>query len=150
MADVTLRLALCGVVALGGVVGLTVPFGDRAPVAASHGAVFTICHTGGGTNCVVDGDTAWIEGVKVRIADIDAPETHPSHCPREADLGNRATLRMAELMNAGAFTMKSIDRDEDRYGRKLRLLERSGKSLGGQLVDEGLARWYEGGRKPWC
>lgn len=150
MADITTRLALCGVIALGGALGFAVPVGKKAPPGQTQRPVFTICHTGGGTNCVVDGDTAWIDGVKIRIADIDAPETHPPRCEREAELGDRATLRMAELMNAGPFTLTSISRDEDRYGRKLRILERGGKSLGGQLVEEGLARWYAGGRKPWC
>jgi endonuclease YncB( thermonuclease family) len=105
---------------------------------------------GGGTNCVVDGDTAWIDGTKVRIADIDAPETHSPHCASEAALGDRATVRMAELINAGPFEMASIDRDEDRYGRKLRILIRGGKSLGDQLVNDGLARPYAGGRRSWC
>lgn len=31
-------------------------------------------------------------------------------------------------------------RDEDKYGRKLRIVMRDGESLGGALVDEGLAR----------
>ena len=35
--------------------------------------IFGFCHTGGGENCVVDGDTFWIDGNKVRVADIDAP-----------------------------------------------------------------------------
>jgi endonuclease YncB( thermonuclease family) len=106
------------------------------------------CHTGGGINCVVDGDTAWIGGVKVRIADIDAPETHPSRCDLEADLGNRATIRLSQLLNAGPFRLEPIDRD--RYGRELRILTRDGQSLGGVLVAEGLARWYGNGRRPWC
>jgi endonuclease YncB( thermonuclease family) len=101
-------------------------------------------------NCVVDGDTAWINGVKVRVADIDAPETHPPRCPQEADLGDRATKRLAELMNASPFELQSVDRDEDRYGRKLRILVRNGQSLGGQLVSEGLARTWDGRRRPWC
>jgi micrococcal nuclease len=111
---------------------------------------FTICHTGGGTDCVVDGDTLWIEGEKIRVADIDAPETHPSRCAREADLGGRATRRLAELVNAGPFELKILDRDVDRYGRKLRILVRDGRSLGDQLVAEGLARTWEGRRRPWC
>jgi endonuclease YncB( thermonuclease family) len=99
---------------------------------------------------VVDGDTFWNEGVDIRVADIDAPETHPSRCPREADLGNRATLRFQELLNQGTFTLQSIDRDEDQYGRKLRVVIRDGQSLGMRLVDEGLARPWTGSRKPWC
>lgn len=120
------------------------------PVVASASPSFTICHTGGGTNCVVDGDTAWIDSEKFRIADIDAPETHPPRCQSEADLGTRATERLAELMNAGPFELQILDRDTDRYGRKLRVLIRDGRSLGDQLVAEGLARTWEGRRRPWC
>jgi len=112
--------------------------------------IFGLCFTGGGTNCVVDGDTAWIDGVDIRIADIDAPETHPPRCASEADLGNRATLRMQELLNQGAFTLEPIGRDEDQYGRKLRIVMRAGRSVGMQLVDEGLARRWTGRREPWC
>lgn len=99
---------------------------------------------------MVDGDTAWISGEKIRIADIDAPETHPPRCQSEADLGNRATERLAELMNIGPFELQTLDRDTDRYGRKLRVLSRDGRSLGDQLVAEGLARTWEGRRRPWC
>ena len=48
---------------------------------------FSLCHTGGGGNCVVDGDTFWCNGQKIRIADIDTPETHPARCAAEAELG---------------------------------------------------------------
>lgn len=113
-------------------------------------ANFSICHTGGGTNCVVDGDTIWFQSQKIRIADIDAPETHPPRCEREADLGNRATHRLHELLNAGPFSTESNGRDKDRYGRKLLIITRDGKSLGDTLVDEGLARPWTGSRQPWC
>ena len=74
-------------VALGATIGLALPIGAGDGPDASPRR-FAICHSGGGTNCVVDGDTAWIDGVKVRVADIDAPETHPSRCAHEADLGD--------------------------------------------------------------
>lgn len=112
---------------------------------------FSLCHQGGGTNCVVDGDTIWLAGEKIRIADIDTPETHPSRCPREARLGKAATLRLQALLNQGPVTLKVPRRDTDRYGRKLRIIERNGASLGMILVQEGLARPYTGGkRQPWC
>ena len=113
-------------------------------------ASFTLCHSGGGYNCVVDGDTFWFRGEKIRIADVDAPETHPSRCAAEASKGAAATRRLQALLSAGPFVLESVDRDTDRYGRKLRLVTRGGESLGGALVGEGLARWYEGGRQPWC
>ena len=121
-----------------------------ASAADTEAASFGMCHSGGGTNCVVDGDTIWYRGTKIRIADIDTPETHQSRCAAEAERGAAATQRLYELVNAGPFTLQSIDRDEDRYGRKLRILTRGGTSLGDILVEEGLARYYEGGRRSWC
>lgn len=112
---------------------------------------FGKCHTGGGLNCVVDGDTFWMDGEKVRIADIDTPETHPARCADEARLGHAATDRLQALLNAGPFDLRPINRDTDRYGRKLRIVVRDGQSLGGILVSEGLARTYRGGhRDSWC
>jgi endonuclease YncB( thermonuclease family) len=122
-----------------------------AAIAADRvSATFGLCHTGGGTNCVVDGDTFWIDGEKIRIADIDAPETHPPRCAEEARLGSAATARLRELLNAGPMTLAVGDRDTDRYGRKLRIVTRGGASLGEKLVAEGLARRWGGRREPWC
>lgn len=127
---------------------------SAAPVAIEGAETastqFGFCHTGGGTNCVVDGDTFWMAGTRIRIADIDAPETHPPRCASEADRGARATQRLRALLNAGPVTLESADRDTDRYGRKLRIVTRGGESIGGMLVDEGLARRWTGRRQPWC
>lgn len=121
--------------------------------ASSHETVarhFALCGGSGGT-CVIDGDTIRIDGQSVRIADIDTPETRDYGCADEKALGDRATLRMLELVNQGGFTMTRWDhRDEDVYGRKLRVLERDGHSLGMMLVDEGLARPWGGARQSWC
>lgn len=113
-------------------------------------ASFSFCHSGGGFNCVVDGDTMYYQGSKIRIADIDTPETHDAQCDVEQARGDAATQRLIALVNAGPFSLERIDRDEDRYGRQLRVVTRDGESLGGVLVDEGLARWYAGGRRSWC
>jgi micrococcal nuclease len=111
---------------------------------------FGFCHSGGGRNCVVDGDTFWIDGERIRIADIDTPETHPPRCPREAELGAAATRRLQALLSAGPIVLEAGDRDTDRYGRKLRIVTRGGESIGGMLVAEGLAGRWEGRRRPWC
>ena len=122
------------------------PAVQPAPLTAS----FDMCKWGSGYNCVVDGDTIWIEGQNVRIADIDAPETHEPGCAEERVLGDRATARLRQLLNSCEVRLASVDRDMDVYGRKLRIVEVNGASVGGTLVDEGLARWYAGGRRPWC
>ncbi|HET6941360.1 MAG TPA: thermonuclease family protein [Sphingomicrobium sp.] len=123
---------------------------DSAAAPTGATATFGFCYSGGGTNCVVDGDTLWIEGQKVRVADIDAPETHNYHCPSEKALGDRATQRLSQLVNSGPISLQPIDRDEDVYRRKLRIVLVNGTSVGDTLVSEGLARYYEGGRRPWC
>ncbi len=136
-------------------VAMLVANADSGPMVATRSgdverARFGVCHMGGGTNCVVDGDTFWYQGEKIRVADIDAPETHPPRCAAEAVLGARATSRLQVLLNDGPFTLVVEDRDTDRYGRKLRVVERDGQSLGAMLVDEGLARSWTGHRDPWC
>jgi endonuclease YncB( thermonuclease family) len=101
--------------------------------------------------CVVDGDTIRINDVKIRVSDINTPETHDYGCEREASLGRSATQRLVSLLNEGPFQIVSRDsEDVDRYGRKLRTLERDGRSIGQQLVDEGLAHQWRGYRQNWC
>jgi len=98
---------------------------------------------------VIDGDTFDFAGERIRILDIDTPETHPARCAYEAELGARATERLRQLL-AQPFELQANGRDEDRYGRKLRVVLVRGRSVGDQLVREGLARRYEGRRRPWC
>nr|WP_245305721.1 thermonuclease family protein [Rhizobium leguminosarum] len=87
----------------------------------------------------------------MRVADIDAPEISTPKCASELTLGNKATDRLIELVNEGPFQPQAWPgRDTDRYGRKLRVLVRDGRSLGDRLVEEGLARTWSGRREPWC
>lgn len=131
---------------------MAAPAERRAQAAGTDGlsARFALCHSGGGTNCVVDGDTFWFAGDKIRIMDIDTPETHPARCASEQALGDQATDRLRDWLNAGPFSLESGDRDSDRYGRQLRIVTRDGKSVGDVLIAEGLARPWEGSRRPWC
>ena len=99
---------------------------------------------------VIDGDTFDYGGMRVRIADIDTPEVD-GRCAYERDLAAQATDRMAELLDEGPFELHPVGgRDQDRYGRKLRIVTRDGESLGDVLVSEGLARTWTGQREPWC
>ena len=102
-----------------------------------------------GTLRIIDGDTFHYGGQKIRIADIDTPELR-GRCAYETQLAARAARRMAQLLRQGPFELRSVGRDEDRYGRKLRVVTRGGRSLGDQLVSEGLARTWTGRREPWC
>jgi len=111
---------------------------------------FGLCARGSRTTCVVDGDTFWLDGTKIRIADINTPETGEPQCAEEAALGRRASLRLAELLSGAPLDLRAADRDEDRYGRKLRIVERDGRSVGKILVAEGLAHEWRGHRQSWC
>lgn len=92
--------------------------------------------------CVVDGDTVWIAGEKIRLLDIDAPEMK-GKCPAERALAIRSRNRLTELLRARRVT---IARDGvDRYGRTLARLG----DVGQVLVREGLARRW-GDRRGWC
>jgi micrococcal nuclease len=117
-----------------------------APGSRSGGAV----RVTGEVN-VIDGDTFETGGMRVRVADIDTPEVH-GQCTHETALAARATRRMRALLAAGPFELNALGngRDEDRYGRKLRIVTRGGRSLGDVLVAEGLARTWTGRREPWC
>ena len=110
-----------------------------------------LCSEGSRVSCVVDGDTIWLRGEKIRVADIDTPEIGSPRCPAEYDLGMRATYRLRDLLNEGPWSVEPIgNRDTDSYGRSLRVLTRSGQSIGDVLVGEGLARTWSGRREPWC
>jgi endonuclease YncB( thermonuclease family) len=125
--------------------------GGKTRIKQGDVSRYPVC-SGGATrlNCVVDGDTFHMDGATVRISDIDAPETHPPRCAREADLGDRATTRLSQLLSAGPFQLVRHDRDRDKYGRQLRVVIRDGRSIGRMLVGEGLARPWTGKRRPWC
>jgi micrococcal nuclease len=113
-------------------------------------AAFTLCSGAPRITCVVDGDTFWLEGEKVRVADINAPETVQAACPREAELGHKAKLRLAALLNKGRIELIAGPRERDRYGRLLREVRRGGRSLGDTLIAEGLAEPWRGRRSDWC
>lgn len=90
-----------------------------------------------------------MRGQSVRISDIDTPETYQAQCTHEAELGQRATRRLLALLNMGPFTMERRGfRDSDQYSRRLRVIVRDGRSLGGILVSEGLAKNGRGNANP--
>ena len=107
---------------------------------------------------VVDGDTIavrariWIGielSVDVRIRGIDAPEIR-AQCREEAMLAAAATDRLVEL--AGTRIQLSQVREDKYAGRVLAdVVNEAGTDVGGALLEAGLARPYEGGRRGgWC
>lgn len=96
-----------------------------------------------------DGDTFRIGAQVVRVANIDAPETHPPRCLEEARLGLAATQKLGELLGSGPVTLSGAG--HDRYGRELRFVRVNGQDVGEAMIGAGLARGYAGEkRQAWC
>jgi endonuclease YncB( thermonuclease family) len=127
---------------------------DVAPASlpASDGKIaaarpMPVCGEGYRVNCVVDGDTVWVDREKIRIETIDAPEVH-GRCPYETDLAARATKRLQALLSEHRMTIAR--HGNDIYGRTLARISTDAGEVGGIMASEGLARRWTGHRKPWC
>ncbi|MGR6430453.1 thermonuclease family protein [Rhizobium sp. PAMB 3174] len=103
-------------------------------------------------NRTIDGDTIVIAGETIRIANIDTPEIHQAKCDAERRLGLVAKARMKELLASGkpVITRGDHGRMKDRYGRTLAVVSVNGSDIGDTLFNEGLARKWNGKRRPWC
>lgn len=105
---------------------------------------------------VIDGDTVALPcklesgfrrgcAVKVRLKDIDTPETLHSHCEEELRKGLQAKARLRELLRGQRVTVVHSG-ETDRYHRSLGWLTFEDKSdVGSILVQEGLALDWKAG-----
>jgi endonuclease YncB( thermonuclease family) len=127
------------------------PIGPLAAPAEQVTATFTPCGPGRGPACVVDGDTFKLGDRSIRIIGINAPELAEAKCPAEAALARRSADRLRALLNEGQFEMVAHRlQQQDRHGRDLMLIRRGDRSIGSQLIDEGLAHRYVGSKQSWC
>jgi micrococcal nuclease len=108
------------------------------------------CGSGPRVTCVVDGDTFWLDGEKIRMEGYDTPEPTTNICggAREVALAQRASDRLVELFNTTEITLHR--HGEDRYGRTLAKVRSNGTPIGDILIREGLARRYPDGCEFWC
>jgi micrococcal nuclease len=101
---------------------------------------------------VTDGDTFRLDsGERIRIAGIDAPETHrdQAKCAGEVVLGLRAKDRATALLAGRDVTFHRVGRS---YNRTVAKVVLDGHDLGAALVQRGIAAWWPRGRpRPnWC
>ena len=100
---------------------------------------------------MVDGDTAKIGNQRYRLVGFDTPETWTPRCAFEEALGNAASERARELVDAAGIVDLIILPGRDKYNRGLASIYIRGVDLGDILIREGLARPYDGGRRAsWC
>jgi clan AA aspartic protease (TIGR02281 family) len=94
-----------------------------------------------GTASVIDGDTIAIEGRRIRLHGIDAPESAQT-CVAENQwrCGQQAALALDKKIGGRAITCVERDRDQD--GLVVALCRAGGEDLGAWLVSEGWALAY--------
>jgi hypothetical protein len=102
-----------------------------------------------GATCVIDGDTFVGDrkiGYRNRCARIEVPR-----CPAEvARPGVQPTGCSSCLMRARSTWSHTACSEMTGNGRDLMVIRRDGKSIGRQLIDEGLAHRYIGSKRSWC
>ena len=100
----------------------------------------------------IDGDTIRCGRTTVRLSNIDTPEKgRLARCSAEAALAARATAFTAQRLAAGPVEIvPDAKRSRDRYGRTLATVRVAGQDLGEALIAAGLARRWDGRRRPWC
>ncbi len=115
-----------------------------APAATPLPAISAeVCHA-------IDGDTIQCGRQRVRILNIDTPELH-GQCPAEIEKARQAQAFTAARLVAGAIEIRPDPRrPRDRYGRTLAWVLVEGRDLGEDLIAAGLARRWDGRRRPWC
>ncbi len=104
---------------------------------ASHAAEIT------GAARVVDGDTVEVQGVKIRLHGIDAPESK-QQCQRTSGefwaCGKQATLALVEKISGSQI--RCDGRDQDRYGRVIAVCFSGDTDLNAWMVSQGWAVSY--------
>jgi micrococcal nuclease len=94
---------------------------------------------------VIDGDTIEVDGLKIRIAEIDTPETGRARCQREFELGQAAKRRLVELLGTGELTVVIVSPTGGGFGRALGYVFAGETDVGQTLLEEGLAlKWSRG------
>lgn len=98
-------------------------------------------HDGDTVQLLVDQGLSTYRTIWVRMADINTPEL------KEAG-GAAAKERFAELLQAEPLTVTTIRDRTEKYGRYLaRIANAEGIDVGAQLLAEGHATPYQGGRR---
>ena len=128
-------------------VGIAVATIFKGP-AAPEPAPFGQCYNSDGRNCVIDGDTIFVEWQKVELADIEAPEIDGAQCAQEKDRGIAAAVGLSNLLGSGNVTVSPLFRDD--YGRAVRRIAVNGQDVAQYLINHSLVRRYTGERQKWC
>lgn len=115
-----------------------------APALATD---FPICGSGKRITCVVDGDTFWLNGEKIRPEGFDAPEMGKPNCHRPAAGAVESRAELARLLSGAQL---GIERHGMSFNRRLARVTVNGADLATLMIRAGRARAYVPGEAPWC
>ena len=95
-----------------------------------------------GIASIIDGDTIEIQGMRIRLFGIDAPESKQICNKDGADYacGRDATFALSDMI--GTKTVECEQKDVDRYQRIVAVCSVDGTDLNGWMVTEGQARAF--------
>jgi endonuclease YncB( thermonuclease family) len=98
---------------------------------------------------VIDGDTFRLNGERIRILNIDAPEM-PSgaKCEAEGYLALAARDRLLALLKSGPLAVERHGKDQ--YRRTLAYIRVSGADVGEMLIAGHFAAPWQGHKHDWC
>lgn len=116
---------------------------------------------------VTDGDTIRMaDGTPVRLVGFNTPEKFEPMCAREAELANRASDRLRQLVASGKSAVTKVacacspgteGTSKCNFGRSCGILRVDGNDVAQTLIAEGLAVSFQCGRtqcpkmpRPWC
>jgi endonuclease YncB( thermonuclease family) len=131
-------------------------FAALVSVSLANGGAPYAEEFGGNALIVIDGDTVALPckpesgfrrgcAVKVRLKDVDTPETLHPHCEEELVKGLEAKARLRELLRGQLVTVMHSG-ETDRYHRSLGWLTFEDRSdVASILVQEGLALHWKAG-----
>lgn len=92
----------------------------------------------GGVWRVIDGDTLDLDGERIRLFGIDAPERGQSCGP--LDCGTAATEALADILSAGP--VRCVPVKTDRYGRTVARCKAGRVDVNREMVRQGMAWAY--------
>lgn len=120
-----------------------------APVSSrAEDAGFMLCEALPHITCVWSGDSFFLRGRMIKLSDIEAPQRYASECQAAAQLSWKAALGLRDQLNSGPFELEVPEQPAS--DAQLRLVTRGGKSLGENLVAEGLAKHRSSVAPDWC
>ena len=104
---------------------------------------------------IVDGDTIRARGRTIRLVGFNSPETgNRARCPRERELGDRATSQLRSLVANGGIDLRMVPcacapgtegTSSCNFGRSCGYLRVHGRDVGSTLIAQGLAKPFHCG-----